>query len=157
MAQAPPYYKEAAGWMLSVGLARVYAHGSPFPLHTYTDHLPLTFVRSTSGKKPVSQFVLDHLSDIDYIIEYKRGPDNKEADVVSRHPCLGPRLLTDIGTLAAVRTLLAGTATQPIQARRADMGISTNRVCYSQGHSVRMAKIAPRSRRVRGSALGAVH
>ena len=106
MAKAPPYYKEAAGWMLSVGLARVYAHGSPFPLHTYTDHLPLTFVRSTSGKGPVSQFVLDHLSDIDYIIEYKRGPDNKEADAASRYPCLGPRLLTDIGTLAAVRTLL---------------------------------------------------
>ena len=104
--QGAPIYKEAAGWMHSVGLARIYAHGSPFPLHTYTDHLPLTFVRSTSGKGPVSQFVLDHLSDIDYIIEYKRGPDNKEADAVSRYPCLGPRLLTDIGTLAAVRTLL---------------------------------------------------
>ena len=102
----PAYYKEAAAWMRGVELSRVYAHGSKFPLRTYTDHLPLTFVRSTSGKGPVSQFILDHLSDIDYIIEYKRGVENTHADAISRYPCLGLITLRDEGVKEAIRALL---------------------------------------------------
>ena len=92
--------------MKGVELSRVYAHGSPFPLRTFTDHLPLTFVKATSGKGPVSQFVLDHLSDLDYTLEYKKGTANEHADALSRYPCIGPAELAPEGEQAAIRLLL---------------------------------------------------
>jgi hypothetical protein len=41
--------------------SKFYALSSPFPLYTYSDHLPLQWM-STSQKGPVSQFLIEQLS-----------------------------------------------------------------------------------------------
>ena len=79
---------------------------SKFTVKCFTDHSPLTWVKHTSGKGPVSQFVLDNLSIIDYDIYYIKGPDNETADALSRYPMLGPQTLTQQGRKAALHTLL---------------------------------------------------
>ena len=90
MRKAPPYYRECAAWMRGMELARVYADAHPIPIKCITDHIPLTWVKHTSGKGPVSQFVLDNLGSLNYTLEYRPGPKLVEADAVSRFPCLGP-------------------------------------------------------------------
>ena len=72
-----------------------------------TDHIPLTYVENTSGKGPVSQFVLDNLSTMDYNITYRKGNKLVEADAVSRFPCLGPKRLAPDGVKEAFNVLLA--------------------------------------------------
>ncbi len=47
-------------------LAKPHAIQSNFDLITDTDHSPLTCVKYTSERDPVSQFVIDNLSTIDY-------------------------------------------------------------------------------------------
>ena len=105
MRKAPPYYKETKTWMNGLEKARVYAETHPMTIKCITDHIPLTWVKNTSGKGPVSQFILDNLSYLDYEIEYRTGPLLVQADAVSRYPCLGPRVLTDEGKMAALQTL----------------------------------------------------
>ena len=107
MRRAPPYYKETAAWMNGLEKARIYADYSKFPIECVTDHIPLTFVKSTSGKGPVSQFVLDNLSFLDYTITYREGRKLVEADAVSRFPCLGPKTLAPDGVKEAFNVLLA--------------------------------------------------
>ena len=70
-------------------------------------HIPLTYVKNTSGKGPVSQFVLDNLSSLDYTIEYRQGCKLVEAGAVSRFPCLGPKELAPDGVKEAFNVLLA--------------------------------------------------
>ena len=107
MKRAPPYYKETAAWMNGLERTRIYADYSKFPVECVTDHIPLTYVKNTSGKGPVSQFVLDNLSTIDYTIKYRKGSELVEADAVSRFPCLGPKLLAPDGVKEAFNILLA--------------------------------------------------
>ena len=107
MRRAPPYYKETAAWMNGIEKSRVYTDYSPFPLQCVTDHIPLTYVKNTGGKGPVSQFVLDNLSNIDYNITYRKGSKLVEADAVSRFPCLGPRTLAPDGLEEAFKVLLS--------------------------------------------------
>ena len=73
----------------------------------HTDHIPLTYVKNTSGKGPVSQFVLDNLSSLDYTITYRKGTKLVEADSVSRFPCLGPKELAPDGVKEAFDVLLS--------------------------------------------------
>ena len=107
MKRSPPYYKETAAWMNGLEKSRIYIDYSPFPIKCITDHIPLTYVKNTSGKGPVSQFVLDNLSSLDYNIEYRKGSKLVEADAVSRFPCLGPRKLSPDGVKEAFNLLLA--------------------------------------------------
>ena len=107
MKRAPPYYKETAAWMKGMEKSRVYADSSSFPLRCVTDHIPLTYVKHTSGKGPVSQFILDNLSYMDYTITYRKGSKLVEADAVSRFPCLGPRILAPDGVKEAFSLLLS--------------------------------------------------
>ena len=107
MKRSPPYYKETAAWMNGLDRSRIYIDYSPFPVKCITDHIPLTYVKNTSGKGPVSQFVLDNLSSLDYTIEYRQGSKLVEADAVSRFPCLGPRVLSPDGVKEAFNLLLA--------------------------------------------------
>jgi hypothetical protein len=107
MKRAPPYYKETAAWMNGLEKSRIYIDYSPFPVKCITDHIPLTYIKNTSGKGPVSQFVLDNLSSLDYTIEYRQGSKLVEADAVSRFPCLGPRELSPDGVKEAFNVLLA--------------------------------------------------
>ena len=70
-----------------------FAMNNPYPVECYTDHSPLTWVKHTSGKGPVSQFIIDKLSVIDYNMHYIKGRDNIVADELSRFPMLGPGTL----------------------------------------------------------------
>ena len=107
MRRAPPYYKETKAWMNGLELARIYADYSPFPVKCITDHIPLTYVKNTSGKGPVSQFILDNLSSLDYTLTYRQGSKLVEADAVSRFPCIGPKTLATDGVKLAFDVLLA--------------------------------------------------
>ena len=81
---------------------------NPFPLECYTDHIPLKWVKHTSGKGPVSQFIIDKLSEIDYKMHYIKGKDNIVVDALSRFPLLGPnKTLTRTGLKEALNILLA--------------------------------------------------
>ena len=70
-----------------------YATHNQFPVECWTDHTPLTWVKHTSGKGPVSQFIIDTLSVIDYNMNYIKGPANVPADTLSRFPLLRPAKL----------------------------------------------------------------
>ena len=106
MRRAPPYYKETKAWMNGLENSRIYADYSPFPVQCITDHIPLTYVKNTSGKGPVSQFILDNLSSLDYTLTYRPGGKLVEADAVSRFPCIGPKTLATDGVIEAYNILL---------------------------------------------------
>ena len=106
MRRAPPYYKETKAWMNGLENSRIYADYSPFPVQCITDHIPLTYVKNTSGKGPVSQFILDNLSSLDYTITYRPGGKLVEADSVSRFPCIGPKTLATDGVIESYNILL---------------------------------------------------
>ena len=106
MRKAPPYYKECAAWMRGLELARVYADAHPLPIKCITDHIPLTWVKHTSGKGPVSQFVLDNLGNLNYSLEYRPGLEHTEADAASRFPCLGPKVLSPEGKMESLKNVL---------------------------------------------------
>ena len=106
-AKKPTYHREAKAWMNGLTLTVPYALQNKFPVKCWTDHTPLTWIKHTSGKGPVSQFIVDMLSIIDYEMNYIRGEDNKTADALSRFPLLGPARLHQHGTRKAVNILLA--------------------------------------------------
>ena len=106
MQRAPPYYKEAKALINGLNLSRVYADANRNPIECYTDHKPLTWIKQTSGKGPVSMFQLDNLGRLRYNISYRKGTDNTFADAASRFPCLGPKQLDRAGTIEALDVLL---------------------------------------------------
>ena len=103
----PTYHREAKGWMNGLTLTIPYATHNRYPVECWTDHTPLTWVKHTSGKGPVSQFIVDTLSVIDYNMNYIKGPINVPADTLSRFPLLGPAKLRQSGIKEAVDILLA--------------------------------------------------
>ena len=112
----PPYHREAKAWMNGMEKAMPIVKASPHALLTYTDHSPLTWIKHTSGKGPVSQFVLDTMSEVDYKMHYIKGEENTIADALSRFPTLGPRQLQRTGMKPAIDGLLAnllGTTLDP--------------------------------------------
>ncbi len=103
----PPYHREAKAWMNGMELALPYSMCNQFPIECYTDHSPLTWVKHTSGKGPVSQFIIDKLSLVDYNMHYLKGEANIVADALSRFPMLGPRTLTRTGIKNSLHVLLS--------------------------------------------------
>lgn len=103
----PPYHKEAKAWMNGMTLALPYASCNPFPVQCWTDHTPLTWVKHTSGKGPVSQFIIDTLSQVDYTMNYIKGEENEVADALSRFPMLGPQKLIRSGLANTLDVLFA--------------------------------------------------
>ena len=101
----PPYYLEASALLWGMQKARFYALSSPFPLYTYSDHQPLKWMEK-SEKGPVSSFIIENLSDLDYVHQYLIGKQNDMADSVSRYPMLGPRRLAPRGLHHSYLTLL---------------------------------------------------
>ena len=101
----PPYHREAKAWMNGMTLSLPYAMCSPYPIKCWTDHSPLTWVKHTSGKGPVSQFIIDTLSQVDYEMNYLQGEDNVTADALSRFPMLGPQKLRRTGLSNALEVL----------------------------------------------------
>ena len=105
MRRMPAYYRETKAWMMGMEQARVYADYNQLPLLCWTDHMPLTYIKNTSGKGAVSQFHLDNLSSMDYVIKYRKGVEIG-ADHVSRFPLLGPQELSNTGKKRAAQALL---------------------------------------------------
>ena len=103
----PAYHREAKAWMNGLTNTIPYALQNKFPVQCWTDHTPLTWIKHTSGKGPVSQFIVDTLSVIDYEMNYIKGKENTTADALSRFPLLGPAKLHQHGIRKAVNILLS--------------------------------------------------
>ena len=103
----PTYHREAKAWMNGLTLTIPYALCNKYPVECWTDHTPLTWIKHTSGKGPVSQFIIDQLSIIDYEMHYIKGKNNDPADTLSRFPLIGPRTLQQSGTRNALNIMLA--------------------------------------------------
>ena len=114
----PTYHREAKAWMNGLTLTIPYALQNKFPVKCFTDHTPLTWIKHTSGKGPVSQFIVDTLSVIDYEMNYVKGKDNVIADALSRFPLLGPSRLQQHGTAQAVNILLSALCTSNADTRK---------------------------------------
>jgi hypothetical protein len=102
----PPFYLEADALLWAMNKTKFYSLSSPFPLYTYSDHLPLQWMNK-SEKGPVSQFMIENLSELDVIHQYITGPSNSIADAVSRHPLLGPQRLAPRGIACSLSCLLS--------------------------------------------------
>ena len=129
----PPYHREAKAWMNGMELSMPYTLFNKHPIECYTDHSPLTWIKHTSGKGPVSQFIIDKLSLVDYNMHYIRGPDNKVADALSRYPMLGPRTLTRTGLKRSLDVLLASlVSSYPLNATRVWLDAGKDSVFLSE-------------------------
>jgi len=100
-----PYYLEADALLWGLQKCRFWALSSPYTMYAHTDHLPLRWIRQ-SDKGPVSNKLIEDLSDMDYTIAYIPGPENF-FDPLSRYPLLGPRVLAPSGLAHVVDQLLA--------------------------------------------------
>ena len=101
----PPFYLEADALLWAQVKTMFYALSSPFPFYTYSDHLPLQWMNK-STKGPVSQFIIENLSELDVIHQYVPGKLNSIPDATSRHPLLGPRRISPQGLQHSVQILL---------------------------------------------------
>ena len=61
---------------------RCFIYGVPFVL--YTDHKPLIYLNNMSPHKSRIQTTLEELSEYDFEIKYRPGPENQAADFLSR-------------------------------------------------------------------------
>ena len=114
----PPYHREAKAWMNGMELALPYTMCNQHPIECYTDHSPLKWVKHTSGKGPVSQFIIDKLSVVDYNMHYIKGKDNVIADALSRFPMLGTKTLARTGLKETINLLLAALVNTDIDATK---------------------------------------
>jgi hypothetical protein len=102
----PPFYLEIDALLWAMDKKKFYSLSSPFPLYTYSDHLPLQWM-SKSTKGPVSQFIIENLSEIENVHQYIQGSSNSISDATSRYPMLGPRQLAPRGLTHSVSELLS--------------------------------------------------
>ena len=114
----PPYHREAKAWMNGMELTLPYAMCNQHAVECYTDHSPLTWVKHTSGKGPVSQFIIDKLSIVDFNMHYIKGKDNIPADAMSRFPMLGPKTPTREGLKEKLDRLLAALTDTSVDATK---------------------------------------
>ena len=102
----PPFYLEADSLLWATDESKFYALSSPFPLYTYSDHMPLSWMRK-SEKGPVSQFLIEQLSELETEHQYIQGHLNSVADATSRYPLLGPKRLAPRGLANSVQEVLS--------------------------------------------------
>ena len=85
---------------------KYYALSSPFPLYTYSDHMPLNWMAKTE-KGPISSFIIERLSELHTIHQYIPGKLNSIIpDSCSRFPMLGPKQLETRGYANSVEMVL---------------------------------------------------
>jgi hypothetical protein len=65
----PPFYLEGDSLLWSTLKCKHYALCSPYPLYTYSDHLPLNWM-DKSEKGPISSFIIEKLSEIETVHQY---------------------------------------------------------------------------------------
>jgi hypothetical protein len=102
----PPFYLEADSLLWCTDEAKFFALSSPFPLYTYSDHMPLSWMKK-SEKGPVSQFLIEQLSELETEHQYIQGHLNSVADATSRYPLLGPKRLAPRGLAHSVQEVLS--------------------------------------------------
>ena len=128
MQARPVYYKEARVIFWSLGKARYIISCSPIQTRVRSDHAPLRWIKN-SLKGPVSAWRIDEASDLDYRVEYIKGPDNIIGDAFSRPPFVRP---TEI-LIQSVRKI-AGNITGDRKGWTVGLGVqehSSNRPCDS--------------------------
>jgi hypothetical protein len=101
----PPFYLEADSLLWATDKAKFYALSSRFPLYTYSDHMPLQWMKK-SEKGPVSKFLVEQLSEVETVHQYIQGELNTIADAASRYPLLGPKRLAPRGLANSVQEVL---------------------------------------------------
>jgi hypothetical protein len=101
----PPFYLEGDLLLWCTEKSRYYALSSPFPLYTYSDHMPLKWMEKPE-KGPISSFILERLSDVETIHQYIQGRVNTLPDACSRYPMLGPKRLATRGQANSVMEML---------------------------------------------------
>jgi hypothetical protein len=84
----PPFYLEGNALLWGTFKSKYYALSSPFPLYTYSDHMPLNWMNKTE-KGPISSFIIERLSEIQTVHQYIPGKVNSIADSCSRFPMFG--------------------------------------------------------------------
>ncbi len=102
----PPFYLEADSLLWCTNEAKFYALSFPFPLYTYSDHMPLQWMKK-SEKGPVAQFLIEQLSELDTVHQFIQGHLNSVADAASRYPLLGPKRLAPRGLAHSVQEVLS--------------------------------------------------
>ncbi len=102
----PPYYLEADSLLWTTNEVKFYALSSPFPLYTYSDHMSMAWMKK-SKKDPVTQFLVEQLSEVNTVHQYIQGHLNSVADAASRYPLLGPKRLAPRGLVHSVQEALA--------------------------------------------------
>jgi hypothetical protein len=101
----PPFYLEGDSLLWYTLKCKFYALNSPFPLYTYSDHMPLRWMEKTE-KGPISSFIIEHLSEFNTIHQYIQGKNNTLPDSCSRYPMLGPKRLATRGLSNSVAEML---------------------------------------------------
>ena len=114
----PVYFRESLALCLGVKKCRPYVISSKFPLIAQTDHLPLTWIRKSSGKAAISQFLTSQIADVNFEISYLPGQLNVLADTISRPPFLGPLKPSTVGLDMMVKTLLGHLPTSAKSCRK---------------------------------------
>ena len=101
----PPFYLEGNSLLWCTLKAKFYALSSPFPLYTYSDHMPLCWMEKTE-KGPISSFIIEHLVEIETVHQYIQGKHNTLPDSCSRFPMLRPKRLATRGFANSVHEML---------------------------------------------------
>jgi hypothetical protein len=106
MRKNPPYYREGQGWIRCMLAFKMLIDHNQHPVRCVTDHTPLTWIKSTSGKGAVGEFLLTSMDWLDFDIEYRKGAEMLGSDGLSRYPMLGPKRLRRKGLRSALKDLL---------------------------------------------------
>jgi hypothetical protein len=101
----PPFYLEGDSLLWGTFKAKYCALSSPFPLYTYSDHMPLNWMGKTE-KDPISSFIIERLSELHTIHQYIPGKLNSIPDSCSRFPMLGPKRMETRGYANSVEEVL---------------------------------------------------
>ncbi len=101
----PPFYLEGDALLWGTLKSNHYALCSPYPLYTYSNHMPLNWMEKPE-KGPISSFIIEKLSEIETVHQYIQGKVNNIPDACSRYPMLGPKQLATRGFTNSVEQML---------------------------------------------------
>ncbi len=101
-----PFYLKGDSLLWCTLKCKFYALSSPFPLYTYSDHMPLHRWMEKTEKGPISSFIIEHLSEFNTVHQYIQEKNNTLPDSCSRYPMLGPKRLATRGLSNSVAEML---------------------------------------------------